>query len=614
MHVCTGKLLTVDLDAGLIGAATISEELLREYFLGNGLAVRLYMDLAELPEPLSSAAPLYVMTGLFTGSMASCACRTLFCGRSPLTGIWNESTAGGYFGAELRKAGWDGIVISGRAARPTMLVIAGERAELCDASDEWGMETLAAADAVRTRSDERAQVAIIGPAGERCIPMANVMVGGRDCRAAGRGGMGAVMGSKNLKAISVRGTEQPTYADAAAMREMIKETNRRLRDAYVGLSKLGTGGGLANAARAGDMPVKNWAGGDWTAGAARITGAAMADRGLIVRNYRCHGCPVGCTQHVRVPSGPYAGEEGHAPEYETLAGFGGNCLNDDLDSIITVNERCNRLGLDTISVSATIAFAMEAHERGLVSENLCGGRDLTWGNGEAILQLVEDVGAGDGLGALLGRGVRAAAAELGGEAATFAPHAKGLEMPYHDPRAEFSMAANYATSNRGACHLASTSYAAMWGFEIEDLYKPEPYDAHSNTGKGRMAAEWQDFMSAINALGVCKLVCKSVIVPRLMASWLQAGMGWDLDWREVVRTGERIFNLQRLVNLRLGVTGADDSLAERFTREARPDGGSAGVLPDMELIMADYYQARGWDANGRPAPARLRALALSDLS
>jgi aldehyde:ferredoxin oxidoreductase len=608
MHVCSGKLLLVDLNTGKTNVAPVSEDMMRQYFLGSGLAARLYMDLDKLPEPLAPGAPLYIMTGLFTGSMASCACRTIFCGRSPLTGIWNESTAGGYFGAELRSAGWDGMIITGRSSQPVVLWIENDRVELMDADAIWGAETLAGAEATRKMTDPKAQVAVIGPAGERGVPMANIMLGGRDCRAAGRGGMGAVMGAKNLKAIAVRGAGRPGYAEPERMRQIVKETNRRLRDAYVGLSNLGTGGGLANAARAGDMPVKNWAGGDWSEGAARITGAAMADRELIVRSYRCHGCPVGCTQHITIPAGPYAGGEGHAPEYETLAGFGGNCLNDDLDSIITANERCNRLGLDTISVSAAIAFAMEAAERGLLDHYDAAP---AWGDRAAILQLVEDIAAGAALGAWLGQGVRAAARELGDDAAHFAPHVKGMELPYHDPRAEMSMSANYATGNRGACHLASTSYAAMWGFEIEDLYKPAEYDAHSSIGKGRMAAEWQNFMSAINALGVCKLVCKSVITPRLMASWLRAGFGWDIDWAEVVQVGERIFTVQRQINGRLGVTAADDVLPARFTVDARPDGGSAGALPDMELLMSDYYQTRGWDANGYPTQERLTWLGLA---
>jgi len=380
----------------------------------------------------------------------------------------------------------------------------------------------------------------------------------------------------------------------------------------VGLGKLGTGGGLLNAAKAGDLPVKNWAGGAWMEGAGKIAGAAMAERGLIAKNYHCHACPVGCTQHLHIPAGPYAGQEGHAPEYETLAGFGANCLNADLDSIITANERCNRLGLDTISVSAAIGFALEANERGLLDRESIGGLDLSWGSTPAILALIEQIAAGEGLGAFLGRGVRAMAASLGQGAEAFAPHVKGMEMPYHDPRAETSMAANYATGNRGACHLTSLSYAAMWGVAIAGLYRPEPYDAHTDAGKGRMAAEWQNFMSAVNALGTCKLVCKTIIDPPLAARWLQLAFGWeDATPAEVVQTGERIFNLQRLINGRFGIDARDDVLADRFVKEARPDGGSAGVRPDMGQIMEEYYRVRGWDRDGRPTAGKLGELDLT---
>lgn len=611
MYVCSGKLLRVDLTSGRWESVPISEEILRKFFAGSGLAAYLYASLPALPDPLSPEAPLYVIPGLLTGTPASCACRVLFCSRSPLTGIWNESTAGGYFGAELRFAGWDGVIITGRAPQPTVLWIDGERVTLLPAGELWGLEIPEATEALYRMTDAKAQTAVIGPAGERLIPMANAILGGHDGRVIGRGGIGAVMGSKNLKAIAVRGRGRPTYADAERLRILVKETNAQLKDVYVGYTKLGTAGGLANAARAGDLPVRNWAGGDWMQGAMKITGATIAERGLIVKNYHCHACPVGCTQHIRIPSGPYAGHEGHSPEYETLAGFGGNCLNDDLDSIITINERCNRLGIDTISSSAAIAFAMEAAEKGLLPARLEGGVELRWGNAAAILQLVEQIAAGEGLGALLGRGVRAAAEAIGGNAHTFAPHVKGMEVPYHDPRAETSMAANYATGNRGACHLSALSYSAMWGTRIEGLYVPEGYSPHSSVGKGRMAAEWQNFMSAINALGICKLVSKTVISPRLTAEWLQAAFGWDIDGPGVVRVGERIFNQQRLINGRFGISREDDVLPDRFVKEARPDGGSAGVVPDMDLIMRDYYEARGWDEAGHPTKEKLAELGLA---
>ncbi len=611
MNVCSGKLLCVDLATGKTETRQVAEDLLRRYYGGCGLAARLYMDLPAFPAALEPAAPLYVIPGLVTGTLASSACRVVFCGRSPLTGIWDESTAGGFFGAELRYAGWDGLILTGRAARPTVLWIEDDKVALLPAESLWGMETLEAAEGVRALTDRRAQTAVIGPAGEHLTPMASVTLGGEDCRAAGRGGMGAVMGSKNLKAIAVRGHSRPVYAHDAEFKTLVRETNAAMKEAYVGLGKLGTGGGLLNAAKAGDLPVKNWIGGAWMEGAQKITGATMAERGLIAKNYHCHACPVGCTQHLRIPAGPYAGQEGHAPEYETLAGFGANCLNDDLDSIITANERCNRLGLDTISVSAAIAFALEAAERGMIGAQQAGGRVLRWGDAATILALVEEIGAGKGFGAFLGSGVRAMAQQLGPAAAAFATHVKGMEMPYHDPRAETSMAANYASGNRGACHLTSLSYSAMWGFKVPGVYQPDPFERHQDAGKGRMAAEWQNFMSVVNALGTCKLVSKTIIDPPLAARWLQLAVGWeDVTPAEVLQTGERIFNLQRLINGRFGVSAKDDVLADRFTKDAHPDGSSAGVLPNMALIMSDYYEARGWDADGRPTSERLRRLSL----
>lgn len=609
---CAGKLLRLDLAAGQQHLEPIDTADVRRYLLGSGLAAHLFFrDMDPALDPLDPASPLLAFNGLLTGTFAPTGCRSSWCGRSPLTGIWNEANMGGHWGAELRFAGLDGLIITGRAAEPVYLWIHDGLAEIRPAGHLWGQDQFATFARIRAETDAKAQVACIGPAGENLVRLAGVFQGGQGhTRAAGRGGMGALLGSKNLKAIAVRGEDKPRYPDVQALRQFVTSLNRFIKQNSIGLSRLGTAGGVGGTELTGDLPLRNWTLGNWQEGAARVSGQRIAET-MFERHTHCFACPIGCGKTVRIDDGPYAGVQGHGPEYETLAGFGGNCQCDDLPAIARMNDLCNRYGLDTISTSAVIAFAMEAYERGLLSPAQTGGLDLRWGSAAAMIEAIHAIAHRTGIGELLADGVRAAARRIGQGAEEFAIHVKGLELPYHDPRAFVSMAPNYATAGRGACHLESLSYWAGYGVKWPGWFEPEGFDDHDSAGKGRVAIDFQNYMSVFNPLGLCKFIAKGQVVPRQVADLVNAALGWDWTAADLLRTGERLVNLKRLINLRLGVTAADDTLPRRLLAEPRPSGGAAGVLPDLDRMLSEYYLARGWTAQGVPTPERLAALDLS---
>jgi len=569
--------------------------------LGSGYAAWLFQQEMAPARPWHDpASPLLIFNGLLSGTFAPTACRTSWCAHSPLTGIWGEANMGGHWGAELRFSGHDGLVISGQAAEPVYLWIDGRSGavDLRPAGHLWGLNHYDFHDAILAETDPKARVACIGLAGENLVPYAGVMTGGIEhARTAGRAGMGAVMGSKRLKGIVVRGRERPTYHDPKAFRETVKAANREIKHYSAGMSLLGTAGGVPGTELTGDLPLGNWRQGSWDK-AGYISGQRIAET-IFERHTFCFACPIGCGKTVRIEDGPYAGTAGHGPEYETLAGFGGMLLNDDLESIAHLNMLCNDYGLDTISTSASIAFALEAAERGLLGPADLDGLDLSWGNGPAVVACVHKIARREGLGDFLARGVRAMAGQLGPAAQSFALHVKGLEFPYHDPRAFTSMAANYATANRGACHLESLSYWEGYGLEVPGLAFHAGED-HNQTrldsaGAGQMAVRYQNYVSVYNPLGLCKFIIKGHAGPQLVADLVNAALGWNWTAADVFRTGERIFNLKRRINLRYGITPADDILPVRFLHEPRPTGGAAGNLPDFPAIMAEYYRERGWD-------------------
>jgi len=607
--VYAGRWLRVELECGEVDRRDISRSTIDTWLLGSGMAARLLAErrLDPTDDPLASESLLAVFNGLLTGTFAPGAARTSWCGRSPLTGLWNESNVGGHFGAELRFAGLDGLMIGGAAPSPVYLWVSDGTAEIRDASHVWGMGTFATHERLREETDAEAQVACIGPAGENQVPLAGVMIGGQGHnRAAGRGGMGALMGSKNLKAIVVRGNDKPTYPDTRRLRDAVREANRLIRERSEGMSQFGTAGGIPAAEYFGGMPLKNWQEGSWPDGAQAISGEAIREM-IHARDTACFACPVGCGKAIQIDEGPYAGLWGEGPEYETLCGFGGNLLIDDLPALAAINLRCNDLGLDTISTSGVIAFATEAMERGMLAEET-DDVELAWGQPEPVLEVVEQIARREGLGQLLARGVRHAASRIGPAAEAFALHVKGLEPAYHDPRAFVDMGLNYATANRGACHLESGTYWRGYGIEWPGWQEGNHDRLASNEETVSLVVEFQNYLATYNPLGLCKFMVKGGLDPVRTAGLLDAALGWHWDADRLLRTGERLFNLKRLINLRLGMSGDSDTLPRRFLREPRPSGTAAGNLPDLDRLLPMYYRHRGWDDCGRPSRERLSEL------
>lgn len=610
--IYAGRWLRVDLERGNVETQGISASEAEAWLLGSGMAARLLADrpLNPADDPLAPENPLMVFNGLLTGTFAPGAARTSWCGRSPLTGLWNESNVGGHFGAELRFAGLDGLLIKEAAASPIYLWISDGTAEIRDASHLWGLGTFATHERLREETDPKAQVACIGPAGENQVLLAGMMVGGqRHNRAAARGGMGALMGSKNVKAIVVRGHEKPAYPDPDRFREAVREANRLIRERSAGMSKFGTAGGIPAAEHFGGMPLKNWQDGSWPDGAQAISGQAIRET-IHARDTACFACPVGCGKAIEIREGPYAGLYGEGPEYETLCGFGGNLLIDDLPALAAINLRCNDLGLDTISTSGVIAFATEAMERRILHADETHGVELAWGEPEPVLEVVEQIARREGLGQLLADGVRHAASQIGPESEAFALHVKGMEPAYHDPRAFVDMGLNYATASRGACHLESGTYWRGYGIEWPGWQEGSYDRLASDEDTVRLVVEFQNYLATYNPLGLCKFMIKGGLDPAQTAELLNAALGWNWDADRLLRTGERLFNLKRLINLRLGMTGAQDTLPSRFLREPRPSGTAADNLPDLDRLLPMYYRRRGWDEEGRPLDQRLMQLGL----
>ena len=604
-----GKILRVDLSKGEISEDCFGEEVLKKYLGGNALGAKIIFDeLDPAVLPLDPGNLLIFMTGPLTGTACPSCGRYCVCTRSPLTNIWAEAHAAGYWGPELKFAGFDGIIIKGRSEKPVYLWINDGKCELRDASALWGKDSYETEHALRENpEDAKIKVACIGQAGERLVRISSIM---NDLgRAAGRCGVGAVMGSKNLKAIAVRGTKMMVFP--AAKEAQLKEYLRKI---YVSIrshptvqiyTSYGTDGIMSMMHEYGDVPIKYFTRGEWAEGVKKLCGETMS-KTILHKQYACYRCIVACGREIKISNGKYAGLMGAGPEYETCASLGMLCMNDDLEAVSKANDLCNRYGLDTISTGNAIAFAMECYEKGLVTKEQIG-IDLTWGNADAIVEMVDKIGKREGFGALLGEGVRIASKEIGKGAEDFAIHVKGLEVPMHDPRAFKGMGLQYATSHRGACHLRGMFYHIEQGERVPDLGIHKRYERFTVDDKAEPVIAQQNWHDALDALIMCKF---AIMAPASVLAMLQMVTGWDYKLPDLIRAGERAYNLKRLINTRYGMTAKDDVLPKRLLTEPLPDGGCKGSVVELERMLPSYYRIRGWDENGMPTEGKLRSLEL----
>jgi aldehyde:ferredoxin oxidoreductase len=585
----------------------------RAYIGGSGFAAkRLWEMTRKESEPLGPENVLIFMTGPLTGTKVPLSGRHEVVAKSPLTGIYGESDVGGRWGTELKKAGFDGVIVTGKSNKHIYLWINESGVEFRDAEHLWGLDTYEVSSILRKETDQKAIEASIGPAGERLALIAGIMHDGRDGRAAGRCGLGAVMGSKNLKAIVARGNLEVPVADEARLMTTIRKLGAEIVKNTKRLSDYGTSNIITTLEEVGDLPIRNWRQGSWQAGAEKLSGVTLA-KTILKTKYFCGACIVGCGRTVAVKQGEYAGVEGAGPEYETVAMLGANTLVDDLEAVAKAHELCTRYGLDVISTGAVIGFALEAAERGILTHDQKAESSLDWGNAKSIVNLVEKIGRREGLGYLLGEGVMRASAKLGSGSEAFALHVKGLEPPGHDARAYNSLAVGYATGNRGACHLQGMSYAFERSVTMPELGIHEVQDRLGVVNKGELVAKTQDLMSLFDSLKLCKFLLYGGVKLTHMLEWFNAVTGFGTSQVDFLKAGERIYNLKRMYNVRCGITRKDDIVPMRMLREKRGQGGSADSLPPFSGMLDEYYRFRSWDQSGVPRKEKLQELGLSQL-
>jgi aldehyde:ferredoxin oxidoreductase len=605
VHGYIGKILRVDLSTGDVQDEPLNEVYARAFVGGSGLAARYLYDMVDGDtDPLGPDTPLVFMTGPLVGTAMPSAGRCSVCALSPLTGIWGEANTGGFLGPELRFAGYDGLIITGRSEKPVWLAVIEGQAELRDADGIWGSDSYEAQDRVRADLGEpKARVACIGPAGENLVKMAAVM--NDHGRAAGRTGMGAVMGSKNLKAVAVRGKAQVDLADPERFKAVVREILHSVSEdmAVMSLQLAGTACYVDMALMYGDMPIRYYQQGEWE-GASDLSGVLMDDQ-YGVKNTACYRCPIACGRETRAPS--YGAERVDGPEYETLGALGTLLLVNDLEAVIYAGHLCNILGLDTISTGATLALACEMFARGFLTTVDTGGIEVRFGDAEMVHRLIGMMARREGFGDVLAEGSAALAERFG--VPELAVTVNRLEVPMHDPRAFVGMAVSYALSPRGACHMQGDMYSVDTGQGPALELGIEPGDRFdSSEEKGRIAARQQAWRSLYNAMTLCQF--QNPGVERILAA-LNAATGWGLEAGDLMILGKRIVTLQRLLNLRRGLARADDRLPNQLLRPLK-DGGTEGGVPDIDLLLAGAYAEYGWDPDtGRPTPATLERLGLN---
>lgn len=606
------KIALVDLSTGTVETIVPTEADLKAFIGGSGLGAKLLCEHVPVgADPLGPENALIFMTGPFAGTKIFNSGRFEVVTKSPLTGIYLESDCGGKWGPALKNCGFDGIVIKGASSKPVYLLVRDDSIEIKDAAHLWGKGAFDVDASVRAELGHGAQCVSIGQAGEMRSKIACILTGGRDGRAAGRGGSGAVMGSKNLKAIGCVGTKKVAIAHQDAFDKIWNSLKEQMIAVHDGpLGEFGTSCGVEAFNKCGDLPIKNWLWGDWDK-AYEVSGQHMAET-ILKKRYHCAGCLIGCGRTVEVPSGKFKMEIGGGPEYETLGMLGSNCLVTDVEAIAKANEYCNDYGIDTISAGSSVSFMMEAWEHGMIDATDTDGISLTWGNAEAMVDMVQKVCRREGLGEYMADGILSCVDRVGPLSEEFAVHVKGLDFPAHDPRGRGGLGLAYATSNRGACHMQAYNqdFEGEGCANIADLGYDHAMAPLTEEGKGTFLADQQHFMSMMDSLKVCKFAIFGGMTVVPMTHFLNAVTGWTFTPEEWKTCGERIFNLKRLFNNREGVSRKDDTLPPRILTSPR-QGGSGDYVPGIGVMLRDYYRSRGWDEWGIPTPETLARLGLT---
>jgi len=608
----TGKLLKVNLSNREISEESLNEEIAKDFLGGAGYCCRYLYDYIEKDtDALSPDNILMFMTGPFCGSTIPTSGRFVVCAKSPYTGIWGESNCGGYFGPELKKAGYDGIIINGASKSPVYLEITENDAKIKDASFLWGKGIIETSKILKALTGSALnRIACIGQAGENLVKYAIIA---SEEKAAGRTGMGAVMGSKKLKAITVRGKKrQYEVADSESFKisnqKALKDVNQAFTSKMYG--DIGTSAGIDLWNSTGEIPKKYWTYGDEWEGAYNISGMTALEK-TVTRKYPCFSCPIGCAKKAIVKTGKYKIDgEVEAPEYETLAGFGSMILNDNIESIVKANVLCNDYGIDTISCSSIIAFIYYLYDSGKIDTAQIDGLDPKWGDINTALKMIEKISRREGIGNLLAEG----SDEIGksfninqDEIATV----YGMEVPYHDLRSNFGMAIAYAiAAPRGPCHNSCDMCPILLGTPLEE-YGIKTIDKFKDDSEmATMSARAQDYRALYSSLIMCVFANP---LPSITAELVQSAIGLNCDIEKLKNYGERIFMIKRLFNLKMGISPRDDRLPKILLKPL--DGTEcAGKSPNFKQLKTEYYHYREWDLEtGKPNQKVLKRLSLKEL-
>lgn len=594
-----GAILRVNLNEKTVKNESLNLDEALKFIGGRGLGTKIFFDEVDpKTEPLSAENKLIFATGPLTGTATPTSGRYMVITKSPLTGTIACSNSGGYWGPELKFAGYDAIIVEGKSDEPVYLNITDGKAELKDASFLWGMTAGEATTALEEIHGNKARVATIGPAGENLSRISGIM--NERGRAAGRSGVGAVMGFKNLKAIVVRGTGKITVNDEQSLKEAFSRSMAKIRENGVtgqGLPAYGTAVLVNIINENGAMPTNNFQE-SYFDKAEEISGETLAEK-YMKKKDPCYRCPIACGRYCEVD-----GIEGSGPEYETVWGFGSDCGVSDLGEIIKANYWCNEYGLDTISAAATLAAAMELYQKGYIKkEDLDGGPELIWGNAEAVVEWTKRMGTGKGLGAKMAEGSYRLCESYG--VPELSMSVKKQEMPAYDPRGIQGIGLNYATSNRGGCHVR--------GYMIspEILSLPQGLDRFATEGKAEWTKIFQDFTAAIDAVGLC-LFTSFAMGADDYADLFNAVCGTKLTGSDFIAHGERIWNLEKMFNLKAGIEPSQDTLPKRLLEDPIASGPSKGHVNKLSETLPQYYKARGWAEDGVPTIEKLAALGLDD--
>lgn len=595
-----GELLRVNLTEGTICKESLNADEARNFLGGRGLGSKILMNEVDPKvEPFSPENKLIFMTGPLTGTFAACSGRYEVISKAPLTGTIGASNSGGHFGPELKYAGYDGIIFEGKSDKPVYLYINDDDVQLRPAEHLWGKTVFETTDKLLEETSEDARVACIGPGGELKVLFATVM--NDKHRAAGRSGLGAVMGSKNLKAVVVRGTKFIEVSKPKEFLESSAAARNKLKAHPVsgaGLPTYGTGVLVNILNQSGALPTRNWKDGGYFEHADETGGESLRDK-YLVRNKGCFGCNIGCGRVTRVPEGKFKGF-GEGPEYEAAWAYGADCGVKDLAAICKANFICNELGIDPITMGSTIACAMELYEKGIVTREELG-RDLNFGDAEGIVEFTRMTGLREGFGNKLAEGSYRLAQSYGHP--EFSMSVKKQEMPAYDGRGVQGMGLEYATSNRGGCHVRGYLTSP------EILGVPQKLDPLVTTDKASWLKTFQDLTAVVDSSGICLFTTFGIGLPEI-AEMLRDAAGMECSDEDILKAGERIWNLERLFNLKAGFTKADDTLPDRLLKEPLPNGPGKGRVVELDTMLREYYEARGWDENGIPTADKLSELAL----